>query len=648
VALLVGWWAIAFAGNFAGIRALSSGGEAVLAGTSDLATLEALRSRIESESASLNILRRGGLGGGLKDALRDAREIFVWGFGREFEVPTKVRLKGVVRGADDQAFEALARLAQDVTWLGARADEESALRPNLIPYAPISKSDTELIAFRVGYDDFVRWLPDEEIRVRIDREREIVAGAAARLLDLRRLESWSESSEESYPPARYSEPGVPVPRDSTAGPVAGAYTRAAWEGLVSGLIEAVDRTGGASSTAVNAFRRGYVTRFDNSWRSYLLDTPMPPREVADVRQSPYLELIEQIHVNSRAELPREGSAPAWIAALREVRREEPEEVTGDEPPPPPPWHRYHAALDQVAADVAGAQEQGEMALDLALRMADKSQTSFGESLLLVRELVPTEGDPVAAAKLREILSMPILNGASAVLGLALDELDRRWRDRIAVPFEGSLNTQRMESLYGAGSGQLSSFHEEALGRFYADGRAVAVIGKRSLPFGPEFLRWMKAAEGVQRALYPGGLGGAPRISARLEGIPSRVASGTPVRVARREIRMSCDEGVQTFRYREGIGSHSFLWSPDCTELSLRIWALNEQGREVELLPKRGWSGPLALPDFLHGAQRRSGKRFQWTLRYQEPETEVVVQYRLRGGDGILAVAHTSPPRSLRN
>ena len=151
-----------------------------------------------------------------------------------------------------------------------------------------------------------------------------------------------------------------------------------------------------------------------------------------------------------------------------------------------------------------------------------------------------------------------------------------------------------------------------------------------------------------RSLYPGGLSRAPRISARLEGVPSRVVGSPSLRVSRREIRMTCDEGVQTFRYREGVGSHSFLWSPDCTEVSLRIWALDQESREVELLPQREWTGPLALPDFLHQAQRRPGKRFQWTLRYQEPQVEVVVEYRLRGGDGILAIQHTSPPTSMRN
>ena len=113
--------------------------------------------------------------------------------------------------------------------------------------------------------------------------------------------------------------------------------------------------------------------------------------------------------------------------------------------------------------------------------------------------------------------MPILDGASAVLGRALDELDRRWTDRIARPFGGELNAGEMKSLYAASGGKLKAFRAEALKHFYSGGRATAVIGDRGMPLGPRFRRWMKTAEKVQRSLYPGG-GPAPRISARLSAI----------------------------------------------------------------------------------------------------------------------------------
>lgn len=648
-AVLALWWGIASVENWQGIRALHNHAATAAAGSPDLAVLEELRRTIERESDSMSILRRGGLGGPMDAALEDAREVFVHGFEREFEAPTKRRLTSAVQGGDDRAFEALAQLALDVTWLGVRADPDEATRPDLSAFAPISRSETERVAFRKGYDDFVRWADDGALRVRIETERERVSGASARLLELGPLEAWSERSADVYPPARYRQVGIPASDGAPRASVPGAYTRRGWEGLVSDLIRAVDRTGGASSSKVEQFRRGYVERFDRHWRGYLLEAPLPPRAEPDVERSPYLELVEQIHRNTGADVPRPDGLPAWIATLRAVRSEEapPPEEEGEEPPPAP-WERYRDALSQVAADVAAARERGETALQLAVRMADDEPTSFARALELVRELVPTQGDAVAASKLREVLAMPIADGASAALEAALVELDRRWRDRIAQPYARSLDTPGMEALYAPESGELASFRQDALGRFFADGRPAPVIEGRTLPFGDAFLAWMRRAERMQRILYPGGFGPRPSLSARLEGVPSRVVGSSPYRVSRREIRMVCSEGVQTFRYREGSGSHTFQWSPDCTEVDLRVWALDADGREVELRPQRRWTGPLAFPSFLQQADRGAGKRLDWSFRYLEPELELRIAYRLRGGDAVLGLEHRAPPSSMRN
>jgi hypothetical protein len=156
---------------------------------------------------------------------------------------------------------------------------------------------------------------------------------------------------------------------------------------------------------------------------------------------------------------------------------------------------------------------------------------------------------------------------------------------------------------------------------------------------------MRSAENVQQALFPG-LGGAPQISVRLEGIPSRVVGASSLFVTRRDLRVACAAGVETFVYREGTGSHGFSWKPDCQEVSLRIWAREAGGMERELLPRREWSGPLALPEFLQEGQPLPGGRLQWKLVYQG--VELVVEYRLRAGEGILAIAHRSPPASMRD
>jgi hypothetical protein len=645
--LALAWWSYAFVANWAGVRRLRDAVELGRAGASSLEALERLRGEIHREAEGLTLLRRAGLGGPLEEALRRARATYTWAFDREFEHPTKTRLMAAVRGYDDDSFEALALLAVDVTWLSSRADPASARRPDLRAFAPIRRSEEDLRAFSEGYDDFVRWADEEEIRARIKRERETVADSAARLLELRRLEAWSARSGGTYAPARYADVGI-VGADLGEGAtqVPGAYTKPAWDGLVSGLIDAIDKTGGATGESVEQFRRGYVTRYHTSWRNYLLDVPLPPRADPDVQASPYLAFLDQLGENAGAALPGPGGGgeevPAWVGTLREIRRETP--LEGETTPAP--WRRYKDALDQVAADVAAAQERGDLALRMAMGMAGGEPTSFGDALALLREIVPRRDDAQAGAKLREVLEMPVLDAASAVLLLARGELERQWRDRVATPFAGSLDSQGMQALYGP-EGELARFEQEALGRFAADGKTKPVIGNRTLPLGATFLGWVQAAERVGSALYPTGIGTAPQISVRLEGIPSRLVSGGPVRVSRREIRVACARGEQKFRYSEGVGSTTFLWSPDCTEVTLRLWAIEPGGGERELLPAPpAWSGPMALPQFLQAAQRLSDKRLQWTLRYQQPEAEVQVLYQLRGDDGILRIAHSAPPSSL--
>lgn len=649
--VLILWWTLAFFSNWAGIRRLDDASALALAGGKNLETVERLRRTIQDEAGDFTLLRRGGLGGSLQRALERARTTFVWAFDREFEHPTKTKLMGAVRGYDDESFEALAQLAVDVTWLATRADAEKARRPDLLAYAPVPHSQEDARAFRDGYDDFVHWASDDEIRARIAREREVVASAAGRLLEVRRLETWSNRSSDTYPPARYADVGLPAPDTGAAvTQVAGAYTRPAWEGLVSGLIDAIDRTGGASEESVEQFRRGYVSRYETSWRNYLLDVPLPARADADVQSSPYLAFVEQLYQQTGATLPgpdgQPAEPPAWVGVLREVRRETPRE--GDPEGQPPPWRRYRDALEQVAADVAAAQERSDLALRLALDMAGDDPTSFSQAIGLVQELVPRRDDPQATLKLREVLEMPVLDAATSVLVLARSELERQWRDRIGQPFAGSLDSQGMQALYGP-QGELHRFESEALGPFVSDGTPRPVIGDRAMPLGRDFLGWVESADRVSSALYPTGLGAAPQIPVRLEGIPSKVVSGGAVRVSRREIRVACAEGEQVFRYREGSGSKTFLWSPDCTEVTLRLWALEPGGNESELLPAPPpWTGPMALPEFLQDAQRLPGKRLQWTLRYEHPEVEVSVLYRMRGDDGILRIAHSPPPDSLAN
>ncbi len=655
VGLLALWWVVSFSSNFLGIRRLQHEATAVVQGASSLSALDAMRDVIEQESGDMRVLRRGGLGGSMEAALARARQTYTWGFGREFEVMTKRKLASVVKGFDAGAFEALAQLASDVSWLARRADETLAARPELARYAPISGNQTDVEAFGRGYDAFVRWSEHSEVQRRIDQEREAVAGAAARLLELKRLEAWAESSR-AYPPVRYADVGLPGAEQSST-QVSGAYTQRAWDGLVVRLLEAIDSTGTASGKA-KLFQQTYMRRYDEQWRQFLIDTPTPVQRHADVKSSPYLDLVEQIHRNTSVELPRSEAPPTWIGALREARREEPleteqpkareeaEQAGGEKPkPPPPPWRVYQEALIPLAADTETAMADGEAAVALALQMANRQGTSFEKALKGVGQLVPAEGDPEAAAKLEAILAMPILDAASAVIGRAFEQLDGQWRRRLVEPYSGRLTSSTIAQLYGR-TGEAAGFRTGELTAFYQDGRAVHIIGDRGMPFGRGFLRWMKSAERLQRVLGAGSLAAGGKLVARLQGVPARVDGRKGLRVAEREIRLRCDDGIQIFKYTEGMGQYTFKWSPDCDELTLRITVL-ESGRRRELAPVKEWKGPMALPRFLQQA-KRSGNDLRWVIRYAEAAVSVVMSYRLREGEELLAMKHESPPKSMGN
>jgi type VI protein secretion system component VasK len=636
---------IAFVDNLGAVRRLASESGAVVAGASSLASIERLRAAIASREAEPFPAGGLGLNQATGRALHRARQTFAWAFGREFEQPTKTRLIGTARSYEHDAFEALAELGLDVAWLATRADESQAAPPDLLPYAPVGRNEADVSAFRAGYDAFVRWMPDEQVRSRVERERDALVAAAPRLLDITRLEEWSESSAETRPPVRYADLGIPVDENDASTYVTGAYTRRTWETLVKDLIESVERSGGASSESVASFREGYIERYDRKWRNFLVDTPVDPYADAGVKDSPYIRLVETIDDNLQAELPRSIAPPQYIGALREARREvpTPAEVEAQKRAP---WQSYQAALDQVEADVVAARAQGERALDVAMNMTQPDRTSFQSAIQFVRNTVPIEGDTQATAKLQEVLSMPFLNGASAVLERALEELERRWVERIAGPFSGALDTQRLEALYRPEGGELARFEQDALGSFYADGRAVPILGDRAMPFGKGFIEWMRSAENLRRSLFPG-FGASPEIAVRLEGIPSRVVGGGGWFVTRRDLRVACAESVETFVYREGTGSQGFSWTPDCQQVTLRIFARGPGGTERELRPRQERTGPLAFPQFLQSAQRLPGGRLQWRIQYDDPPLEVLVEYRLRGGEGVLNVAHRPPPRSLR-
>jgi len=637
--VLAAVWAFAGFSIYRTIDRLRAQAEPVATASPTLAGLDDLRAEIERASEQRSFFRRAGLGGASDIALERARAGFVSSFGHSYEGPTKTKLLAAARLLDEAGFQAVAELARDVAWLGARAGLPPEQRPRLAPLSPAGKTQADAAAFTEGYDAWIRWSDEGTLHKQLDRERDVLAQAALQWMDLQRVEAWTQS-HQLFAPARYADVGVPAPAEGVADSVSGAYTRPAWDALIRILVAGLG-AGVSDRATIDQFRRAYTSRFDDNWRRYLLDAPTPAQADERVRSSPYIALVQQIEDNASIDIPRDGASPPWLALLSEARRETPRD--GEQGPPP--WSRYLVALDQVAADVSAAQARSDDAFDFALRAARGEPTSFGNALAVVRELVPDKGDPQAAAKLRELLSMPILNGFTLVLDRALVKVDASWQSRVASVYGGALDQTQLQQLYAPREGALAKFESEVLGPFLSDGQPKRLLADRALPFGPHFVGWLGGAGGLQRALYPA-LGGAPKISVRLEGIPSKV-SGPPVFVSRRDLNLACPNGLDSFVYREGTGGHTFQWTPDCNELSLRVWVRQPDGGERELLPRHEWSGPLALPQFLQAGRPSGAGNLQWALGYPQEGIEVAAVYQMRSGKEALALVHQPPPQSTR-
>jgi len=606
---------------------------------SSLEAVDRLRRAIAAGD-EVTVLNRLGLGPALDRALDDARDVFLWAFGTYFEEHAKTRLRADVRKLDPQAFEALAELSLDLTWLRTRAGAPPEQRPRLADYAPrIGRNETDRVAFADCYDAFVRWAPLVEIERRLDTERRTLATASSTVLSIEYLERWSAENRDARPPLRYQDLGLPRPRESVRDAISAAYTRSTWEGVVRGLLTGVEETKGASEASIRKFARSYVVAHDAAWERFLLNAPT--RVVADarVKDSPYAALLRRIREEMDADLPRDVAAePGWVAMIDEVLREEPLEPAGDdeEAEEAAPWTRYQVALEEVAKDVEIAQASPEDALKTAVEAASTDATSFDKAIDEIRGIVPG-GDPEIQRKLREILEMPVLNGLRTVLVAATEELDREWRAAIAGPFGGDLSESELAELYGADDGALRQFQDTWLEPFFRAGIARPVLRDVQMPFGPEFLEWLDSARKVQQTLE----GVGAEIPVRLVGVPSRVITGGVVE-SKRILQVDCTERLLSLEYRPSR-AHTIPWTPGCAEVKLRVSVL-ENGREREL-PVRTWRGPLALPSFFQAAER-DRDAFVWRVEDRDRGIELAVPYRMRSGQAILDVSHRAPPDSV--
>jgi hypothetical protein len=626
-------WGVSFAQNYRGTRALARAAAQGLSADPGLEQLDGLRVGIEREAdvarGSVNRLGFHFLGA----AVEDARRGYLWSFENNFDRYTRENLERVLRQGDEKMFLAAVVLAGDLAYLESAGE---AAMPDLSPYLPRRVADPE--SYAQVYSRFVAWLPASERDELRRKQAEVLSRAAADLVSLGPLEAQTLDPGGSFRPVRYEDVGLPVPASSAGGVVPGIYTAEGYRGLFARLMAAVEAAGALPQFRISETRRQYADRFDRSWRAYLLEVPTLPRADADVRRSPYLALLEQIHANASVDLERAEPVPPWLEMLALLRGPAPDAAPAEGGRTP--WLEYTAALENLSLDLEDAVADPARALALSREVASGQPGSFADALALVRRIVPHQGDAAARTKLTQILEAPILDGYSAVLASALRELDRRWSERIASRYGEALSAQDFAALYDPSSGALQAFVAEELGPFYRDGAPARLLADRAMPLGPRFLEWMEQAGVAQRRLFAGGSGSH---AVRLAGVPSAVVGAEALRVKRRELRLVCPDGPQEFVYREGSGTHTFRWSSSCQSLVLRVLVGAEGVPDQELA--REWRGPQALPSFLQQGEEQGGGVLKWVIEGPDG-IRVEARYRIESGGEISQIVHRAPPSSL--
>jgi len=648
-AVLVVLWSISLYHNWSAIRVIRQAAWDAHGRGLSLDVLDRLRQALETYDEAGNTGLYGvGFGGALRRAVERGKKTFVAGFGGEFEEPAKRSLLDGVGRSDGDAFDALEDLAADLGYLATRGSDISSA-PELVRYSDARRNDQEKTAFSAGYASFVRWAQDVEIASRVQHEQERFDQEAPRLLEISRLEAWCNAHPEAAPPVRYQGVGLPQPGPGVPDAVSGCYTRPFYEKRIAALVENVERSGKAPRESVNRFREDYTRRYAESWATFLVVTPRPPVADAGVTHSPYLSLLAKIDDNTNVDGLWLKRVPGWVQKLHGVRSQVPPSEKEKAP-----WVRYEASLESVNSVVERVRGRSHLAFAVAREVSDGQDTEFKKAIELVRkELVPVEAedeDRTQTGALQSILLMPTLNGFTAVLESAAQEVDQMWKDQVVAPFPPPLTPDAHERLYGPG-GALERFRREVLAPFVSGSQARPLLEDREMPLSPRLLSFV--ATGGRSAGGGGGGGAMPSgpQTVRLVGAPSEVHGTSGVFVTGQELTLVCaSRPEQRFEYSDGVGEKVFTWTPDCDLVQLVVHVRSADGHEEEL--PREWNGPFAFSAFLRDGQPASDGSYQWTLSDRTGSSlRVVVRYRRRGGEDIIRfekAAAQAPPSSAVN
>jgi hypothetical protein len=358
-----------------------------------------------------------------------------------------------------------------------------------------------------------------------------------------------------------------------------------------------------------------------------------------VKRSPYLALLERIDTNTQGKLFAQGQPlPAWIDMLRSIRKSE-ETLTEKIPLPGrdaalkelgPPWAAYQKALEPVQLEVERAAQASEQALAIARDVAEGKDSAFRSGLQSVEKIttlvLASSEDVDVKNRLRQILEAPILDGLSAVLTGAMQELERGWRQKVAGRYPAEPNAGALKEFRDAALG----FVDQDLGPFWRDGKPRRLLGQREVPIGAGAAAWILS---LQTSPAPTDSGSG---ALRVRGVPSAIDGARDLRVLRTLLAFSCPETQRPIEYREGNTDASLNWQESCTEVSLRasVAAPTSQARDLT----RTWTGSTALTSFLRAGVTGDDGVTEWRLTDAAGGLAVRVRYRI--------ISRPRPPQGI--
>lgn len=316
-------------------------------------------------------------------------------------------------------------------------------------------------------------------------------------------------------------------------------------------------------------------------------------------------------------------------------------------------------------------DTGPAARGMMKNTLEGDRSELSDSLRFVDEQMLNGLSPSARETLRPLLVRPLIQSFTVIVGPTETEVNRLWQAQVNEPFQRTLAGKypfdaaakieaappEIAKVFGP-AGAIAKFTDEALGPLVVrrgDGvspRTWADIGVRLRPeFSQGLAGWIAPLEGAASSMggaggtggYGGGAAGAAG-SGGASAAGDAVAGQTSFQVLPlgspgiTEYTITIDG--QELRYRNGAATWTnFVWPNPSGVAGVRITALTQAGRSVEILNEPGRFG---LTRMFEVAQRRKLTGDVNELSWTREDQTVKLQLRVISQPGATSASGNHP------